>query len=68
MDINHTDLERLLKKDLELCGKEHELLQIKSKYLGKKGYLAALFTSLKDVEFDKRKILGAELNLSLIHI
>jgi hypothetical protein len=36
MDINHTDLEKLLKEDLESCDKEHDLLQIKSKYLGKK--------------------------------
>ena len=34
MDTNHTDLEKLLKEDLELCNKEHDLLQIKSKYLG----------------------------------
>ena len=46
MDINHTDLEKLLKEDLESCDKEHDLLQIKSKYLGKKGYLTALFLSL----------------------
>ena len=62
MDINHTDLEKLLKEDLESCDKEHDLLQIKSKYLGKKGYLTALFTTLKDIDSDKRKIFGAELN------
>jgi phenylalanyl-tRNA synthetase alpha chain len=62
MDINHTDLEKLLKEDLESCVKEHDLQQIKSKYLGKKGYLTALFASLKDIDSDKRKILGAELN------
>ena len=53
MDINHTDLEKLLKEDLESCDKEHDLLQIKSKYLGKKGYLTALFTSLKDITPNK---------------
>ena len=62
MDINHTDLEKLLKEDLESCDKEHDLLQIKSNYLGKKGYLTALFTTLKDIDSDKRKIFGAELN------
>jgi phenylalanyl-tRNA synthetase alpha chain len=62
MDINHTDLEKLLKEDLVSCNKEHDLLQIKSKYLGKKGYLASLFASLKNIDPDKRKAFGAELN------
>ena len=62
MDINHTDLEKLLKEDLDSCNKEHDLLQIKSKYLGKKGYLTSLFTSLKNIDPDKRKTFGAELN------
>ena len=62
MDINHTDLEKLLKEDLDSCNKEHDLLQIKSKYLGKKGHLTSLFTSLKNINPDKRKTFGAELN------
>ena len=62
MDINHTDLEKLLKEDLGSCSKEHDLLQIKSKYLGKKGHLTLLFTSLKNIDADKRKTFGAELN------
>ena len=62
MDINHTDLEKLLKEDLVSCNKEHDLLQIKSKYLGKKGHLTSLFTSLKNINPDKRKTFGAELN------
>ena len=63
MDINHTDLEKLLKEDLGSCSKEHDLLQIKSKYLGKKGHLTLLFTSLKNIDADKRKTFGAELNI-----
>ena len=62
MDINHTDLEKLLKEDLDSCNKEHDLLQIKSKYLGKKGHLTSLFASLKNINPDKRKTFGAELN------
>ena len=62
MDINHTDLEKLLKEDLGSCSKEHDLLQIKSKYLGKKGYLTSLFASLKNIDSDKRKTFGAKLN------
>ena len=30
MKTNHTDLEQLLRQDLETCVKEHDLLQIKS--------------------------------------
>ena len=62
MKINHTDLEDLLKKDLETCSKEHDLQQIKSKYLGKKGHVTILFSSLKDVPPEERKAFGAELN------
>tara|TARA_B100001057_G_scaffold1880_1_gene1760 strand:+ start:452 stop:1435 length:984 start_codon:yes stop_codon:yes gene_type:complete len=62
VNINHTDLEGLLIKDLETCTKEHDLLQIKSKYIGKKGLLTKLFSSIKDIESEHRKKYGAELN------
>jgi phenylalanyl-tRNA synthetase alpha chain len=62
MDINHTDLESLLKEDLKSCNVEHDLLQIKSKYLGKKGYLTLLFASIKNLNQDERKRFGVELN------
>ena len=62
MKINHTDLEDLLKKDLETCSKEHDLQQIKSKYLGKKGHVTILFSSLKDIPSEERKAFGSELN------
>ena len=62
MKINHTDLEALLKQDLETCNKEHDLQQIKSKYLGKKGHLTNLFSSLKDIPSENRKSYGSELN------
>ena len=62
MKINHTDLEDLLKKDLETCSKEHDLQQIKSKYLGKKGHVTILFSSLKDIPPEDRKAFGSELN------
>ncbi len=62
MDINHNDLEGLLKKDLKVCNKEHDLTQIKAKYIGKKGLLTKLFSSIKDVEPENRKKFGAELN------
>ena len=62
MDINHTDLEYLLKEDLKSCNKEHDLLQVKSKYLGKKGLLTSLFASIKKLNQEERKKFGVELN------
>ena len=47
MDIHHTDLENSLKEDLQNCNNEHDLLQIKSKYLGKKGLLTSYLLQLE---------------------
>jgi len=62
MDIHHTDLENSLKEDLQNCNNEHDLLQIKSKYLGKKGLLTSLFASIKNLGINERKRFGIELN------
>ena len=62
MDIHHTDLENSLKEDLQNCNNEHDLLQIKSKYLGKKGLLTSLFASIKNLDINERKRFGIELN------
>jgi phenylalanyl-tRNA synthetase alpha chain len=62
MDIHHTDLENSLKEDLQNCNNEHDLLQIKSKYLGKKGLLTSLFASIKNLDMNERKRFGIELN------
>ena len=62
MKINLTDLEALLTKDLLTCTVEHDLQQVKSKYLGKKGYLTNLFSSLKEIDPENRKSYGIELN------
>ena len=62
MDIHHTDLENALKDDLQKCNSQHDLLQIKSKYLGKKGLLTSLFVSIKNLDINKRKRFGIELN------
>jgi phenylalanyl-tRNA synthetase alpha chain len=62
MDIHHTDLENSLKEDLQNCNNQHDLLQIKSKYLGKKGLLTSLFVSIKNLDINKRKRFGIELN------
>ena len=62
MDIHHTDLENSLKEDLQNCNNQHDLLQIKSKYLGKKGLLTSLFASIKNLGINERKRFGIELN------
>jgi len=62
VDIHHTDLENSLKEDLQNCNNEHDLLQIRSKYLGKKGLLTSLFASIKNLGIDERKRFGIELN------
>lgn len=62
MDIHHTDLENLLKEDLQNCNNEHDLSQIRSKYLGKKGLLTSLFASIKNLGINERKRFGIELN------
>jgi phenylalanyl-tRNA synthetase alpha chain len=62
VDIHHTDLENSLKEDLQNCNNEHDLLQIKSKYLGKKGLLTSLFASIKNLGINERKRFGIELN------
>ena len=62
MDIHHTDLENALKDDLQKCNSQHDLLQIKSKYLGKKGLLTSLFVSIKNLDINERKRFGIELN------
>jgi phenylalanyl-tRNA synthetase alpha chain len=62
MDIHHTDLENSLKEDLQNCNNEHDLLQIKSKYLGKKGLLTSIFASIKNLGINERKRFGIELN------
>lgn len=62
MDIHHTDLENSLKEDLQNCNNEHDLLQIRSKYLGKKGLLTSLFASIKNLGINERKRFGIELN------
>jgi len=62
MDIHHTDLENSLKEDLQNCNNEHDLSQIRSKYLGKKGLLTSLFASIKNLGINERKRFGIELN------
>ena len=52
MNINHTDLEGQLRKKLNHVIK-HDILNLKSKYLGKKGLLTALFLKIKSLDGEK---------------
>ena len=47
---------------------EKQLDQFRLKYLSKKGLIQKLFLELKNVPNDKKRNLGQEINLSLIHI
>lgn len=48
--------------DIKLCSKEADILNVKSKYLGKKSELYSLMSNLKDMTNDERKEIGVLLN------
>ena len=51
-----------IKKDLKKISSKNELMNIKSKYLGKKGEVTLLTNSLKDLSIKDRKTEGAKIN------
>ena len=51
-----------LKNDLEKVSTEHELNEIKTKYLGKKGSITELSSKIKDLKDEEKKTFGANLN------
>ncbi len=51
-----------LVNDLTKVSTENELLNIKSKYLGKKGEITLLTNSLKDLSIEDKKIQGQKIN------
>ncbi len=56
-----------LKNDLNQIKKEHDLNEIKTKYLGKKGKITELSSKIKDLPVEEKKNFGANLNkLSLL--
>ena len=55
-------------KEIEESSDQLDLQNVKVAYLGKKGKITELLKSLKDLSLDEKKSIGAELNLSLIHI
>ena len=62
MNINLTDLEKQLREEIIVCSKQHDVLQLKSKYLGKKGFLASYFSNLKSMQGEQKKTFGQQLN------
>lgn len=51
-----------LEKELKTCEKEADILNVKSKYLGKKSELSNLLSSLKDMTVEEKKVNGPLLN------
>lgn len=51
-----------LKNDLNEIKKEHDLNEIKTKYLGKKGRITELSSQIKDLPIEEKKTFGANLN------
>jgi len=51
-----------IKDDLKNVSSENELMNVKSKYLGKKGEITRLTNSLKDLSIEDRKKQGAKIN------
>lgn len=51
-----------LKNDLQTIKKEHDLNEIKTKYLGKKGRITELSSQIKDLPVEEKKTFGANLN------
>ena len=60
--MNLAELKDLIKNDLEQIKNSNQLREFSNTYLGKKGAIRTLFTELKDISIEQRKILGQEIN------
>ncbi len=60
--MNLENILKELKDDLNGVSDEHTLSDIKTKYLGKKGQITALYAKMKELNSDEKKSFGAELN------
>jgi len=52
-----------LREKLDTCSSQHDLANIKSHYLGKKGIISNEFLKLRTALPEKRKLLGGKLNV-----
>ena len=51
-----------IKKEISIIKSENELMNLKSKYLGKKGELTSYTNSIKDLSIEEKKIQGPIIN------
>ncbi len=56
------------KEEIEKASSSQEILEIYSKYLGRKGLITELFSKMKDLDFEEKKRFGMELNSIKIFI
>ena len=51
-----------IKKEIAQISTENDLMNLKSKYLGKKGEFTVLTNTIKDLSIDEKKIKGPIIN------
>ena len=56
------DLLKTLEQDLNKVTSKNDLMNLKSKFLGKKGLISKLTSELKNLSIDEKKNRGAEIN------
>ena len=56
------DLLKTLTQDLDKVTSKNDLMNLKSKFLGKKGLISELTSELKNLSIDEKKNRGAEIN------
>ena len=56
------DLLKTLTQDLNKVTSKNDLMNLKSKFLGKKGLISELTSELKNLSIDEKKNRGAEIN------
>ncbi len=62
MEKELESLKEALKKELESCSKEADILNVKSKYVGKKSRIAEIMAGLKDMSVDDKRKYGSVIN------
>jgi phenylalanyl-tRNA synthetase alpha chain len=62
--MNLKEIESQAKKEIEKAKDLKDLDEIFKKYLGKKGEIAKIFASLKNLSEDQRKKIGSKANLA----
>lgn len=63
MSQNIENIVVLAKEQMDNCNNQNELLQIKALYLGKKGPIAEIMATMRELSIEEKKELGAKVNL-----